>query len=194
MNFLYPKFPLKLLPAMLGYAVLGAVLAGVYGILHDQITYSISPEYFTRLKFHQFHRADFGLPPRVFAGEIGFLATWWVGFFAAWFLARVGVPTLPAAAARRHILRGFLIVFACGLGGGVLGNILASVRESFGDYSSWNDIGQWLSISDLPSFVRVAYIHNGGYLGGLLGLVAAIVYVWRMKKVTQMREDAKGER
>jgi hypothetical protein len=47
MNILYPRIRLSLLPAMFGYAVLGAILAGVYGILHDQITYSISQEYFT---------------------------------------------------------------------------------------------------------------------------------------------------
>ena len=46
---------------MLGYAVIGALIAGLYGVVHDQITYSMSPEYFTRLKFFQFRYADFGL-------------------------------------------------------------------------------------------------------------------------------------
>jgi hypothetical protein len=41
---LYPKLRLDLLPSMLGYAMLGAFIAGFYGVLHDQITYSISPE------------------------------------------------------------------------------------------------------------------------------------------------------
>jgi hypothetical protein len=54
----------------------GSLLAGFYGILHDQVTYSISNEYFTRLKFPQFHYANFGLSHRVFVAEIGFLATW----------------------------------------------------------------------------------------------------------------------
>ena len=71
MNILYPKIRWASLPAMLGYAGLGAVLAGLYGILHDEITYTISPEYFTRLKFYQFDYADFGLPPRVLVAEIG---------------------------------------------------------------------------------------------------------------------------
>ena len=75
MNVLYPKIRLDLLPAMVGYAAAGAILAGLYGVVHDQVTYSISPEYFTRLKFTQFHYADFGLPARVFVAEIGFLAT-----------------------------------------------------------------------------------------------------------------------
>ena len=60
---------------MFGFAVTGALIAGAYGILHDQITYTISPEYFTKLKFEQFHYANFGLPRRVFVGEVGFLAT-----------------------------------------------------------------------------------------------------------------------
>ena len=72
MNIFYPRIELRLLPRMLGIAFLGAIVGGLYGILHDQITYSISPEYFTRLKFFQFHYADFGLPPRYFVAEIGF--------------------------------------------------------------------------------------------------------------------------
>jgi len=40
MSIFYPKFRLNLLPAMLGYALLGALLAGCYGVLDDQITYS----------------------------------------------------------------------------------------------------------------------------------------------------------
>ena len=75
MNIFYPNLRWRWLLPMLGYALLGSLLAGVYGIIHDQITYSISPEYFTRLKFSQFHYADFGFPPRVFVAEIGFLAT-----------------------------------------------------------------------------------------------------------------------
>ncbi len=74
-NILIPKFRLSQMPAMLGYATLGALFAGLYGVVHDEITHSISPEYFTRLKFLQFHYADFGFPPRVFVAEIGFLAT-----------------------------------------------------------------------------------------------------------------------
>jgi hypothetical protein len=41
---LYPTLGPSLLLPMLGYAVLGALLAGLYGVVHDQITYSISPE------------------------------------------------------------------------------------------------------------------------------------------------------
>jgi hypothetical protein len=164
---------------MLGHAVAGALLAGAYGVLHDQVTYSISHEYFTRLKFSQFQYANFGLPPRAFVAEIGFLATWWVGLAAGWFIARITVPGFPRAAAFRYSLRGFLIVFAFAVAAAIVGYGFSLLHGP--DYSAWEGLTSTLGILDLPRFVRVAYLHNAGYLGGLAGLVAAIIYLRRLK-------------
>jgi hypothetical protein len=179
-NFLYPKLSFALLPDMLRHALLGGLLAGCYGILHDQITYSMSNEYFTRLKFMQFHYANFGLPPRMFVAEIGFLASWWVGLFAAWFIARLTVPTMPKAMAFRLSLRGLLIIFAFAFSGSIIGGILGALHGL--DYSAWDGIASTLGIIDLPGFVRVAYVHNATYLGGFIGLIAALIYVQRRQK------------
>lgn len=181
MNLLYPKIRLKLLPAMLGHAALGAVLAGAYGIVHDQITYSISREYFTRMKFWQFQYANFGFSRRVFVAEIGFLATWWVGFFAAWFLARITVPAFSPRLAFRHSLKGFAIVFAFAVAAFVIGDLLGIMRTCNCDCSEWKDLAALLGVLDVPSFVRVAYIHWASYLGGLTGLIVAIIYVRQIK-------------
>ena len=179
MNLLYPKLRLAWLPGMLRYAVVGALLAGVYGILHDQVTYSISPEYFTRLKFSQFHYLNFGFPPRVFVAEIGFLATRWVGFLAGWFIARITVPVFAPAVSSRHTIHGFLILFAFALASSVVGYVLGILHGA--DYSGWEALASTLEIIDLPGFVRVAYIHNASYLGGLIGLIAALIYLRKLK-------------
>jgi hypothetical protein len=180
--FLYPKFRLNLLPAMLRYAVLGAFVAGFYGVLHDQVTYSISPEYFTRLKFSQFHYADFGLPPRLFVAEIGFLATWWVGLIAGWFLARVAVPAFPQTEARVAILRAFGIMLACGFSAGIVAFAWGLRLGSNSDLSVWQGFVTARGIVDLPNFVRVAYIHNASYLGGLLGLIIGLMRLLQLKR------------
>jgi len=181
-SILIPKFPLSLLPAMLGYAALGALVAGLYGVVHDEITYSISPEYFTRLKFLQFRCADFGLPSRVFVAEIGFLATWWVGFIAGWFLARVAVPSFPPAEARPLCFQGFAIILVCAAVASVVGFVLGLLRGPNADLSAWQGFASTRGVVDLPSFVRVAYIHNAGYLGGLVGLVIALIRLWWLKR------------
>lgn len=190
MNLLYPKFSLRLLPAMVGHAVLGALIAGLYGVVHDQVTYTISPEYFTNLKFDQFHYADVGLPTRGFVGEIGFLATWWVGFFAAWFIARVTVPAYPGRLALRRSLQSFGVVFAVAACGAVAGYLMGVFHGP--DYGPWQSLAEMLQVRDVWSFVCVAYIHNSGYLGGLAGLVVALLaLVWRRRgERTQARHES----
>ena len=166
---------------MLGIACLGAMLAGSYGIFHDQVTYSISSEYFTKMKFDQFHNANFGLPPRILVSEIGFLATWWVGFFSAWFLARIAVPAWPPAVAMRKCLAGFSIMLMLAFMAALIGYVMGVFHSN--DYAHWQEYCQALGITDIPAFVRVAYIHNASYLGGLAGLVVAICFLLRQKKI-----------
>ena len=60
-----------LFPALL---IVACLTAGVYGALHNQISYTVSPDYFHAFKFHQFgipeglrgrlgHRSSGGTPP-----------------------------------------------------------------------------------------------------------------------------------
>ena len=177
LKYLIPKISLADLPPMFGMACLGGVIAGIYGILHDHVTYSIGPEYFTKLKFKQFHYADFGLGDRVFVSCIGFLATWWVGFIIAWFLARRLIPGQNRATAYRGILKGFAIVLASGLVAGVIGYLYGASIELDSTRSAWQPVFERFQITNPDGFVRVAYIHNASYLGGLVGLIISLLVI-----------------
>ncbi len=168
---------------MAGIACLGALVAGGYGVLHDQITYTISPEYFTKLKSAQFAYANFGFPTRVFVAEIGFLATWWVGLFSGWFLARIALPVWPIRKAFHKCLKGFTLIFVLAAGAGVFGYLLALLHSR--DYSDWQEMTSCLDIQDVPAFVRVAYIHAGGYIGGLAGLLISLGWSFHQKKLSR---------
>ncbi|PQO44430.1 hypothetical protein [Blastopirellula marina] len=162
---------------MLAAAGVGALIAGTYGIIHDQITYSISPEYFTKMKFQQFHYADFGWGNRVFAGTIGFLATWWAGLFAGWLLARRFVPGQSLDIYRRKIALGMGIVFGVTLLFSLGGYGYGLWRGPGADYAAWKPLLRSLKIEHGWAFLRVAYIHNAGYLGALTGLVLALLVI-----------------
>jgi hypothetical protein len=189
MNLLYPKLQPGSLRTSLRIALVGAAVAGAYGAVHDQVSYTISSEYFKKVKFRQFAWADLGLPPRVFASEIGFLATWWVGLFAGWFLARAGLAEVPAAGRRGCVARSFAVVFVVALvvgsGGALLGLILTR-----GDLAEWGEWQQFLELEDLRGFVIVAYLHAAGYLGALAGLILAIAYVRRCRRHGLMSDAA----
>ena len=162
---------------MLGFCLLGSFIAGTYGILHDQITYTIGPEYFTNFKFEQFGWANLQMGDRVFVSCIGFLATWWIGLIVAWILARRMLPNQPRHVAYRKIGLGFGVVFTTGLVCGMLGYLYGLYQGPDSDYTAWNWAFQKYEISDRWSFMRVAYIHNAGYAGGAVGLALTYFFV-----------------
>ena len=188
LKYLIPRIDLADLPAMFAMAFAGAILAGIYGVLHDHITYSIGPEYYTNLKFKQFKFADFGLGDRVFVCCIGFLATWWVGFIIGWFLSRRLIPNQLLGPAFRSVFRGFAIVLTCGALAGMVGYLYGLWRGPGADYSAWLPIVTRFQITDIWAFVRVAYIHNASYLGGLIGLIISLIVV-RPKPLDSSQND-----
>lgn len=144
------------------------MIAGCFGSLHDQITYTISPEYFTRMKFDQFRAADFGFPPRVFVAEIGFLATWWVGSIAAWFLARIALRKFRSP--EREVLKALVVVIAITTFTAVCGYFAGP--PLLADRPGWADALQEMGVTDTRAFHQVAAIHLGSYAGALLGWIA----------------------
>jgi hypothetical protein len=174
MNLLYPEIPRRRLAAMARVAAFGAVVAAIYGALHDQLSYTISTEYFTQLKFAQFSYADFGWPRRAFVAEVGVLATWWVGMIAGWVLCRIGFADPTADSTRRDAVRAFAIVLGTAVASGGVGLVLG-YAASRGDVGGWNAWRDALELHDVPAFVVVAYLHWASYLGALLGLTIAVV-------------------
>lgn len=177
MKYLIPRFPVRELPIILAFAGLGSLIAGGYGIVHDQITYSIGPEYFTNFKFKQFQWANLGLGNTVFVSCIGFLATWWVGLVCGWFLARRMIPNQDRRVAVSKILTGFAIIFLTGIAFGIGGYLYGNLRGPEADYSAWNNVFDRFDVMDHWAFMRVAYIHNAGYLGGLVGLILSFIFL-----------------
>jgi len=181
-RLLYPHLDLRQLPLMIALALAAALIAGIYGALHDQITWIIGPEYFTKLKFHQFAWADIGLPLLWHVAEIGFLATWWVGAIAGWFFARTAIPGSDSAIAIRRVFTAYGILLACAMAGGFVGFLLGRARASGSDFANWDGYLLPLHIGQPARFVWVAYVHNGSYLGGLVGLVAGVVWLAWVKR------------
>lgn len=182
-GFLYPRFSFSHLARGLLVAAIGAVVGGLYGIVHDQVTYSISEEYFTRNKFHQFAYARPSFDsPRWFAGIIGFLATWWVGALVAWVLARVSISREGQLASPRRLAKSFAIVFSVAMAAGFCGFLYGLWRKTTGYALTWHDWMNELGILNREAFMTVGYIHNASYLGGCLGMLAGILYLVRTGK------------
>lgn len=182
MNLLYPRLTLRQFGAMFLFGLVGALIGGAYGIVHDLVTFRIGPEYFTKFKFIQFSYLDMSQPETATVAKIGFLATWWVGFFSAWFMGRMTLPHEPVQQAIRRSLRGVLMVMGGALLFAMAGFALAPASAHGQSLGYWQGMLDAYGIEDRAGFIRAGYIHNGSYLGGFTGLVAALVWLKRTRK------------
>jgi hypothetical protein len=149
-------------------------------MVHDQLSYTVSTDYFHAFKFQQF-----AIPAedhnRLGAAIVGFRASWWMGLV-------IGLPVLLVARGlpdRRTYLTRSLIAFGVvaltalvvGLGGLIWATL--TIR-------SIDDVPEnWVlpSVADPVAFARVGVMHNTSYLGGLFGIVTGVVYLW----ITRLR-------
>jgi len=180
MQILYPKLP-RSAWRPLALAILGGSLAaGLYGVAHDLLTFAIAPEYFTKLKFDQFHYVKGGsIPERLAAGLVGFLATWWVGGLVAWILVRVPLLRGRPVPSFRKLKAAFVLVFAFSLAGALAGAAwgrFVSPRREDPGWDAWLD---GLGVVDPAAFTLVGCVHNGSYLGGVAGTFVAIFLLMR---------------
>lgn len=153
--------------------VMAIVIAAIYGAAHDQISYSVSSEYFTQFKYRQFGLEDTEWPNRMKAACIGVLASWWMG-------APIGLVVGGFGWIHRTIrlmwvrsLWAFAWVavsaLAIGLGGLCYGWFVASQDPV--------DYPQWFIPEDLRQpgrYLAVGHMHNASYMGGALGILLGV--------------------
>lgn len=158
--------------------LISVLIAGAFGILHDQITYSICPEYFTKFKFYQFGLVDVGneatLPnPRLAVATVGFLATWWTGIFIGIGLGLTGQITNKTDTMFSTIIRAICRVLIVTIGTGIVGYFYARWHLVYTEVDWWFPP----NLIHKTDFIIVGSIHNFSYLGGALGLIVGIGYM-----------------
>ena len=175
--------------------LIGCLIAGLYGIIHDQLTYTISPEYYTKFKFYQFGLADEGdeaiIPfPRLWVSVVGFMATWWTGIPIAIILGLFSLHS-DRKSMISIAMTGFLVTLSIAFLTGIYG-----LYEGFTYLADQpkEDFGRWFipeNLVDFKSFIAVGSMHNHSYLGGFFGLFFGVAYIGWRKGMIKIRKRAK---
>jgi hypothetical protein len=161
------------LSVLVGLILAAPVLAGAYGAIHNQVSYTVSPEYFTRFKFEQFHINPV-LSDRLGAALVGWFASWWMGVPIGLVLAPVGLFFRDARRMLREVLRAYGLVVAVTLVVGLSALLVVSV--AFEDRELVASYGRMVpeSVEDRAAFLRAGIMHDFGYLGGAVGLLVGL--------------------
>lgn len=154
----------------LGLVLVATIAAGIYGALHNQISYSVAPEYFTAFKFEQFD-IDPDLPDRLGAAVVGWHASWWMGFLIGGLLGPVGLVIRGRGRYAVVVLQALGLVVATALAvglGGLLYGVLTLQAESLPPREG---------VHDIVAFWRAGTMHNMSYLGGGVGIIVGLGWI-----------------
>lgn len=158
--------------------LIAILLAGLYGVVHNQISYTVSPEYFTKFKFRQFGLEGMNLPDRLRASIVGFLASWWMGIPIGLLVGGFGFIHFGLWRMFKITLWSFAVVIAFTLLFGLCGLLYGWCETRNINLASYRG---WFipdDVVDLRRFLCAGYMHNSSYLGGTLAIfVAAIFHV-----------------
>jgi hypothetical protein len=158
------------------FVPMAAVSAGMFGALHDQISYTVSAEYFTRFKFIQFGLLDAAVPERWRAAIVGYRASWWMGIPLGVLCGLAGFIQRSPGSMLRALLWSlpFLAAFtlAAALVGLAYGWLQTATLDPV-DYRGWR-LPQ--DVQHLRRYLCAGYMHNAAYLGGALSIPAAWLF------------------
>lgn len=157
---------------------LAGLAAAIFGAAHNQLSYTVGPDYFHVIKFHQFNIAD-ALPARVGAAIVGVQASWWMGVL-------VGLPAFlfglfAVANARSYLAAGIsaigLVLLLTLMAAG--GALVAGIALAGSPALDFIPIPPGASPEDIQ---RAGLMHEASYLGGALGAVAAFWPMLRARR------------
>ncbi|WP_044218285.1 hypothetical protein [Chitinophaga pinensis] len=163
------------------------LLAAMYGVINDHVTYTISPEYYTRFKFEQF-----GLETVWFGGirqtvtVVGIMATWWVGLLIGLVLGLTGLIFKDHQSMRRAIQKAIFYTFISTIAFAIAGYLYGRFVLAGTGVDWWLPEG----LLDESAFISVGSVHNFAYMGGFFGLVAGVYFLIRLN-IKQRRITAR---
>ncbi len=147
-------------------------LAGLYGVLHNQISYTVAPVYFHEFKFIQFHIAS-EFHDRIGAAFVGVRASWWMGLLIGLPVGLVGIWVKGFKAMVSAQFKAAMIVVIVALLTGLV--VLGAALMAF-DATNL-PVATIRGVSDPVAFAQAGAMHDASYLGGGIGMVVALVYL-----------------
>jgi len=152
------------------------IIGIIYGIIHDELTYTLCPEFYTKVRFEQLNITNSS--PRIGVALVGIINTWLYSLIIGSVLATAGLFHSNNKKNIHYTLQSFAISVFCSFAFGMIGFILYRIfPEQEMDNFKLPD-----TIIDIRNFRAVQVIHNFSYMGGIIGMFVGIGWQFYKRK------------
>lgn len=158
---------------------LAILAAGLFGMAHNQISYSVGPDYFHQYKFAQF-AIPAEIPPRIGAAMVGWKASWWMGILIGLPTFGLGAMILPTGAALKSAGLRAIVMVLLTTSIAALGGLLFAIMTIDAEIAAQLPLP--VAANDPLGFVRAGIMHDASYLGGFAGVLLSIWIIFRAAK------------
>ena len=151
----------------------GTLISCLYGIIHDQITYTISSEFYDLIRFPSLgissEAARWGVV------QIAIINSWKIGFIISLILSCAGLIHFNNRKIIKFTLESFLVVVITAVGTTCLGILV-------GFFNQFHETKLAETVVQKSNFLLVQSIHNYTYIGGLIGMFVGIYWQFYNRK------------
>ena len=180
----FGKFPVLIL-----LLAIAALFAAIFGALHNQLSYSVGPDYFHALKFPQFGIGA-ETAPRLGASLVGVQAAWWVGPLVALPALLYGLLTVPRTDTYLAAGIGAVgLVFVLATLAALVGLVGGIAADATGILDGILVFPEGVDRSD---FLRAGFMHDAAYAAAGLGLLLAFWPMIRARRIDTARLGGTG--
>lgn len=154
--------------------ILSIVIASLFGAIHNQISYSVSSEFFRNFLFGQFGIDELNIHnDRLAASIVGIIGSYWVGLILG-IIHSIIFIFLKTADNFKNIINAILI----NIGLAFIGSFISYIISKFFTVENsgvFIDFG----IQNPQNYIEAAYMNTGSYFGGIFGLIIGIIYLFK---------------
>ena len=181
------KFDVRKILTIFLVAAMASVIAGLYGVINDQITFSISSEYYTKYRFLQYNLVQVEgdsriIYPRILVVLVTFLSTWWFplisGLIIIIFNLIQNTWKMLLKTSVLAMLISILITVFFAIIGFILGSLIISKLPKY-YFADWCFIPD--KLNDYENYITAGTMDVFNSFGGFLGLIVAIFYSYKKR-------------
>ena len=180
---------IKKLLTLILVALIASAIAGIYGVINDQITFTISSEYYTKYIFLQYKLVQVEgdsriIHPRILVVLVTFLSTWWFplisGLIIVIFNLIQNTWKMLLKTSVLAMLISILITVFSAIIGFILGSLIISKLPKY-YFADWCFIPD--KLNDYENYITAGTMDAFNFFGGILGLIVAIFYSYKKRNL-----------